>query len=170
MSRLPVANQVFLGSWMVDICQEGLSLRSAPQRRHTAHLRRCSRRAPGKTSRWDRGGDKMHCTWGVCAHQAPGCLSCLDLKRAQNAGPTQSVPLWSNREPEPEWLRPGKCMQPKAHFRQFPCRATWSMSSTDWKSTHTMSGGKPSVAQHCEHSPHTPVIFVCCVPPSPQHN
>ena len=34
LSRLPVANQVFLGSWMVDICQEGRSLRSAPQRRH----------------------------------------------------------------------------------------------------------------------------------------
>jgi len=29
-SRLPVANQVFLGYWMVDICQEGCNLRSAP--------------------------------------------------------------------------------------------------------------------------------------------
>ena len=28
--------------------------------------------------------------------------------RAQNTGPTESVPLWSTREPEPEWLRPGK--------------------------------------------------------------
>ena len=27
MSRLPIANQVFLGSWTVDICQEGRSLR-----------------------------------------------------------------------------------------------------------------------------------------------
>jgi len=25
VSRLPAAKQVFLGSWMVDICQEGLS-------------------------------------------------------------------------------------------------------------------------------------------------
>ena len=25
VSRLPVANQVFLRSWMVDICQEGCS-------------------------------------------------------------------------------------------------------------------------------------------------
>ena len=39
VSRLPVANQVFLGSWMVDICQKGHSQRSAPQRRHMAHLR-----------------------------------------------------------------------------------------------------------------------------------
>ena len=42
VSRLPVANQVFLGSWMVDTCQKGRSQRSAPQRRHTAHLRRHS--------------------------------------------------------------------------------------------------------------------------------
>ena len=34
VSRLPVANQVFLGSWTVDICQEGCSQRSAPQRTH----------------------------------------------------------------------------------------------------------------------------------------
>ena len=27
VSRLPVANQVFLGSWMVNICQKGHSLR-----------------------------------------------------------------------------------------------------------------------------------------------
>ena len=33
LSRLLAANHVFLGSWMVDICQEGCSLRSAPQRR-----------------------------------------------------------------------------------------------------------------------------------------
>ena len=51
-SRLPVANQVFLGSWMVDICQEGHSQRSAPQRRYMAQLRRCFHCAP-------RGGDKM---------------------------------------------------------------------------------------------------------------
>ena len=29
VSRLPVANQVFLGSWTVDICQEGRSQRSS---------------------------------------------------------------------------------------------------------------------------------------------
>ena len=34
MSMLPLANHIFLGSWMVDICQEGRSLRSSPQRRH----------------------------------------------------------------------------------------------------------------------------------------
>ena len=50
MSRLPVANQVFLGSWMVDIYREGRNQRSAPQRRHTAHLRWCSCCAPGRAA------------------------------------------------------------------------------------------------------------------------
>ena len=120
-SRLPVANQVFLGSWMVDICQEGCSQRSAPQRRHTAHLRWHSHCTPRKPSGWDQGGDKTHCPpWGECSHQAPGHLRCSDLGRAQNAVPTESVPLWSTREPKHEWLRPGKYTQLRAHFRQFP--------------------------------------------------
>ena len=67
LSRIPVANQVFLGSWMVDIRQEGRSQRSAPQRRHSPHLRRCSRSTPRKLSGWDRGGDKMHCPPGESA-------------------------------------------------------------------------------------------------------
>ena len=58
VSRLPVANHVFLGSWMVDIRQEGRTQRSAPQRRHMAHLRRCSCGAPGKPSGSDWGGDQ----------------------------------------------------------------------------------------------------------------
>ena len=86
-------------------------------------------------------------TWGESTHQTPGCLSCSNLGRAQNAGPTESVPLWNTQEPEPEQLRPGRSTQPRAYFRQFPCRATWSLSSVDWESTHTVSGGKPSVAK-----------------------
>ena len=46
VSRLPIANPVFLGSWTVDVCQEGHSQRSAPQRRHTTLLRQRSRCAP----------------------------------------------------------------------------------------------------------------------------
>ena len=60
VSRLPVANQVFLGSWMVDIHLEGRSQRSAPQKRHTAHLSWCTRCAPRKPSSCDAGGDKMN--------------------------------------------------------------------------------------------------------------
>ena len=59
VSRLPVANQVFLGFWMVDIHQEGHRKRSAPQKRHTEHLRRHAHCTPRKPSSWDRGGDKI---------------------------------------------------------------------------------------------------------------
>ena len=52
-------------------------------------------------------------------HQAPGHLSCSDLGRAQNAGPTESAPLRTTRVPETEWLRPGRCIQPRAGLRQF---------------------------------------------------
>ena len=80
-SRLPVANQVFLGSWMVDTHQEGRSQTSAPQRRHMVHLKRCSGCTPRKPSGWDWGGNKTYCLSGrLC-----------------------SPSIWS-----PEVLRPGK--------------------------------------------------------------
>ena len=83
-----IANQDFLGFWMVDIHQEGHSQRSAPQKRHTAHLRRCTRCTPRKPSSWDRGGDKIHpLPGGDCACQTPSHLNCSDLGRAQNTGP-----------------------------------------------------------------------------------
>ena len=170
VSRLPIANQVFLGFWTVDICQEGHSLSSGPQRRHMEHVRWCSCGAPRKLSGWDLGGDKMHHTPGIVCLPTPGHLSSSDLGRAHNAGPTESVPLWSTLEPEPEQLRPGKYMQPRAYFGQFPYRATWKLRSVDQESTHTVSGGKPIVDQTLKHSPHMSVIFVCSVPPSPQCN
>ena len=137
-----LAESSFLGPWTVDVRQEGRSQRSAPQRRHTAHPR------DGETERLGRGRRKTpRPPWGECAPQAPGHLSGWNLGRAQNAGPTESVPLWSTREPEPKRLRPGNCTHPRARSRQFPCRATWSLSSVDRESTHAVSGGKPSVAQ-----------------------
>ena len=66
-SRLPVANQVFLGSWTVDIRQAGCSQRSAPQRRHMAYLRWHFHCAPRKMIGWDGGGDKMRRPPGECA-------------------------------------------------------------------------------------------------------
>ena len=60
VSRISVANQVCLGIWTVDICQEGRSLRSAPQRSHVANLRWCSHCTPRKPNGWDQGGDKVH--------------------------------------------------------------------------------------------------------------
>ena len=55
-----IVNQDFFEFWMVDICQECRSQRSAPQKRHTAHLRRACPLLPRKPSGWDQGGDKTH--------------------------------------------------------------------------------------------------------------
>ena len=55
-SQLPVV-KVFLGSWTVDICQEGHNQRSAPQRRHTAHLRQRSHGTLGKLRCYDTTWD-----------------------------------------------------------------------------------------------------------------
>ena len=38
------------------------------------------------------------------------------------------------------------------------------------KHTPPWAGIKPVWSIHCKHSSHMPVIFVCSVPPSPQHN
>jgi len=73
-----------------------------------------------------------------------------------------------------DWFQIGKGVRQgcilSACLRQFPCRATWSLNSVDWERTHAMSGANPVGLKHCEHSPHTPVIFVCSVPPSSQHD
>ena len=53
-----IANQDFLGFCTVDIYQAGRSQRSAPQKRHTAHLRRRAGCTPRKPSGRDSGGGK----------------------------------------------------------------------------------------------------------------
>ena len=63
-SRHPVANQDFLGFWMVGIHREGHSQRSAPKKRCMAHLRQACQLPPRKPSSWDRGGDKIHSSSG----------------------------------------------------------------------------------------------------------
>jgi len=63
-------------------------------------------------------GEAINCS--DHARQTPGNLSCSDLGRTQNVGPTESAPLKNTRVPEPKWLRPGKYIQPRAGLRQFP--------------------------------------------------
>ena len=89
-----IANQDFSGFLMVDIHREGHSQRSAPQKRHTAHLRRSAHCTPRKPSDLDRRGDKTHCPpGGDCACQAPGHLNA----RTWEGHKTQAQPslrLW----------------------------------------------------------------------------
>ena len=121
-----VANQDFSGFWTVNICREGHSQRSAPQKRHTAHPRRHTPGTPRKLSGWNRGRDKSEPSTGDhYACQVPGHLSCsdlgwcktqaqpnlrlcrvsknlrgLDLGSAYNPGPTSDSSQKSNLESE----------------------------------------------------------------------
>ena len=123
------------------------------------HLRRCAGCTPRKLS----GGEAISCS--DCARQTPHHLSCSDLGRAQNAGPTESAPLRTTGVPEPEQLRPGRRMQPRAGLGWFLVEqprawAVWAgRVHTPW------AGAGPVWLRHCEH---TPVLFVCSDPPSPQ--
>ena len=85
----------------------------------------------------------------------------LQPGKAQNAGPTESASLWRTQKPESEWLRPGKCTQPRAHSLESslePEQCRWG-KHTPW------AGANPVWLEHCECSPHTPLTFVCSAPP-----
>ena len=146
---------------MVDIRWEGRSQRSAPQKRHKAPRTRLAQKL-----RLGRGGKKSHCTWRECAREAPGYLSCLDRGRHS----TQAQ-LSQRLCGVPENLNLSGFGLGSAHNSGLaPCRATWSLSSVDGESTQAVSGANPVWPEHCECSPHRPVIFVCSTPPSPQHD
>ena len=92
------ANQDFLGFWIVNICR-----------------RRCASCTPRKLSSRDMGGDKSQqpCspnTWSPVL---------LGTGKGIKRRPNTVCALRSTRVPEPERLRPGKCIQPRAGLRQF---------------------------------------------------
>jgi len=101
------------------------------------------------------------------AHQTPHHMSCSDLGRAQHTGPTESAPLRTTWVPEPEWLRPGRCMQPRASLWWFPVEQPRAWAVWAWRVHRQWAGAGPVWLRHCEH---TPVLFVCSVPPSPQRD
>ena len=156
---------------MVDICQEGRSQRSAPQRRHTAHLRWCFHCTPRKPSSWDRGDDKMHpqpresvlakhlvawvgCTWEGHKTQAQPSLCLCGVPKNLNLS---SLDLGSAHNPGPA-LDSSPAEQPGA----------WAVLTG--KAHTPRAGANPVWPRHGEHSPHMPLIFVCSIPPHRQHN
>ena len=136
-NRFPVSNQRLLRFWTVDTRREGHSQRSAPQKRHKVH-----RTGHAWKLRLGWGGDKSHCTWGECAPQAPGCLSCLDRGRHK----TQAQPSLCLCGVPKNLNVSGLGLGSARNSGPAPCRATWSLSSVDRESTHAVSGGKTSVA------------------------
>ena len=81
----------------------------------------------------------------IGARQTPHHLSCSDLRRAQNTGPTEPVPLRTTRVPEPERLGPGSSAQGRPLI--VPGGTTYSPSSVGREATRAVSGGRPSVAE-----------------------
>ena len=158
-----------MGFWMVDTCWEGRSQRSAPQKIHTAHLRRHTHCTPRKLSGWNGGGHKTCPPPGSdCTRQAPGHLSCSDLGKAQNAGPThlrlRGVPENLNLS----GLDLGSALNPGPTSDSSRQSILEPEKYRPYESCE--QGANPVRLKHCEHSPHTPVIFVCSVLPSPQQD
>ena len=123
------------------------------------HLRRCT----GCTSRKPSSGEVI--SGNNRARQTPHLLSCSDLRRAQNAGPTESEPLRTTRVTEPERLRPGRCRQPRDGLRWFPAEQPRAWAVWARRLHAPLEGAGPVWLRHCEHMP---VLFVCSVSPSPQ--
>ena len=98
--------------------------------------------------------------------QTPHHLSCSDLGRAQNTG-HKTAPLRTTRVPEPERLRPGRCMQPRASLGWFPLEQPRAWAVWAGRVHVLWAGAGPVWLKHCEH---TPVLSVCSLPPSPQHD
>ena len=123
----------------------------------------CLRRCTGCTPRKPSGGEAI--SRSNRARQTPGHLSCSDLGRAQNAGPTESAPLRTTRVPEPERLGPGRCKQPRAGLGWFPAEQPRAWAVWAGRLHALWAGADPVWLRHCRH---TPVLFVCSVPPSPK--
>ena len=160
-SRLPVASQVSVGSWAVDIHQEGGSQRSAPQRRRTARLGGRSCCGPGI---WAAGtGEVMSRTAHLGRLPSPSTWSPELLGPGKG---TKRRPNWAcaSVEDPRTWTRAAQSWEVHAtrgRFRRRPRRATGQ--------SHTPERGKPGEAQALRAPPHPPGATVCRVPPSPQH-
>ena len=124
-------------------------------------LRRCTGCTPRKLSGWEA------ISRSNSARQTPHHLSCSDLGRAQNAGPTESGPLRTTRVPELERLRPGRCKQPGAGLEWFLAEQPRAWAVWAGRLHALWAGAGPVWLRHCEH---TPVLLVCSVPPSPQRD
>ena len=123
-------------------------------------------------------GEVISCS--DCAHQTPHHLSCSDLGKAQNAGPTESAPLRTPRVPEPERLRPGKFIQPRALLRQFQQSNPEPKQCRQGKHTprergQSQCGREPASTRQCylfaaslpPHSKTEQVSLKKCPPPPP---
>ena len=95
LTRLSIANHVFLRSWVFHIFYECHSLRAAP-RGDIRHTWDCALVAhPGNQAAGTGEVYKMHDPPERVCSPSTWLPEGLDLGRAQNSQPTGSVPLWS---------------------------------------------------------------------------
>ena len=99
--------------------------------------------------------------------QTPHHPSCSELGRAQNAGPMESAPLRTTQVPKPEKLRPVRCMQPRAGLGQLLVEQPRAWAVWARRVHAPWVGAGPMWLRHCKH---TPVLFVCRVPPFRQRD
>ena len=100
------------------------------------------------------------------ARQTPGHLSCSDLERAQNSGPTESVPLRSTRQPEPELLDLGSA------YNSGPASDSSQQSNLETKQCRQRKStrrewGQTQCGQDNGSTPHRPqcYFFAAFLPP-----
>ena len=100
--------------------------------------------------------------------RSPGTWSPELLRRVKGTKrrPNRVCTVMEYQEPESERLKPGKCTKPKVRFRQFPYRATWSLSCVDWESTHP-ERGHTQCGPDTASAPHTRqwYLFAVFLPP-----
>ena len=137
-------------------------------------------------------GDTWH-AWD-CAPMASGKLSSRGRGSVEDAR-TLGMGCSTNTQ-SPELLGPGKSTKCTAHRDLCPCGASENLSSLELGSARTQcplgtvplqsvlepeqcgpakymlpwAVANPVWTIHCEHPPHVPAVFVCSVPPSPQHS
>ena len=149
---------------MVDIHQEGHSQRSAPKKRHIAHQRQAWPLPHSKPSSWDRRGDKIHSPSGETT------TSTWSPELLEPGKGTKHKPNWVHAFVEysrtlPEQLRPGKCTQPRARFRQWTNRSNIDPEKCKLgKCTHPELG-QTQCGRVFEHFPCQWYFFIVFLPP-----
>ena len=97
----------------------------------------------------------MHSAHGTVHSQSTWWPELLGPRRGIKRMPNRVCAVVEYPKPEPEQLRPVKCMKPRPHFGQFPCKATWSLSSVDLESTCHRELGQTQCGPYTVRTPHT---------------
>ena len=140
--------------WFTSTRSVTEKLRSASQRRHTAHFRLHPLTHPGNRVARTREVHKMH--------SLPGTVCLTSTQPPEQLGPGKGTKCTAYLSlcphGAPKNVRCGKCKKCRTHLGQHPCRAAWSLSSVEVHAT--LGCDKPSVV-HPLHAPRTHNSSIC---------